>query len=75
MFQGTGKGTYALIATLLRTIVLTILFAVVSTFILKAGVIGIWWSFVIANIIGSGISFGWGKLYVRKLMLSKKSSV
>ena len=32
MFQGTGKGTYALIATLLRTIVLTIVLALISTF-------------------------------------------
>ena len=75
MFQGTGKGIYALIATLLRTIFLTILLALISTFVLNAGVIGIWWSFVIANLVGSVISFGWGILYVRRLILSDKSAV
>jgi putative MATE family efflux protein len=72
MFQGSGKGTYSLIATLLRTIVLTIVFALVSTYIFNAGLVGIWWSIVIANLIGSIISFVWGKLYIRKLMLQNQ---
>ncbi len=67
MFQGTGKGTYSLIATLFRTIVFTIMFALISTYILNAGIIGIWWSIVIANLIGSTISFTWGKIYIYKL--------
>lgn len=74
MFQGTGKGTYALIATLLRTIVLTIIFALISTYILNAGIIGIWWSIVIANLIGSIISFTWGKLYIRNLQLQNQKN-
>lgn len=69
MFQGTGKGTYALIATLLRTIILTIILAIISTYIFKAGIIGIWWSLVIANIAGSIVSFTWGKLYIKKMKL------
>jgi len=75
MFQGTGKGTYALIATLLRTIVLTILLSMVSTFVLNAGLIGIWWSIVIANLTGSVIAFTWGKLYVRSLHTKKSANV
>ena len=67
MFQGTGKGTYALIATLLRTIVLTVILALISTYIFNAGIIGIWWALVIANLSGSLISFTWGKFYVNKL--------
>jgi len=67
MFQGTGKGTYALIATLLRTIVLTIVLALIATYIFNAGLMGIWWAIVIANLIGSVVSFTWGKLYIRKL--------
>lgn len=66
MFQGTGKGTYSLIATLLRTIVLTIIFALISTLIFNAGIIGIWWSIVLANLIGSVVSFSWGKLWIGK---------
>jgi len=67
MFQGTGKGTYSLIATLFRTIVFTILFALISTYIIHAGINGIWWSIVIANLIGSTISFTWGNIYIHKL--------
>ena len=74
MFQGTGKGTYALIATLLRTIVLTIVLALVSTFVLHAGVTGIWWSIVIANLAGSMISFSWGVYYIKKLKLKNSTS-
>ncbi len=74
MFQGTGKGTYALIATLLRTIVLTIVLALISTFVLKAGDIGIWWAIVIANLAGSIISFTWGKIYISKLIKSSTIS-
>jgi putative MATE family efflux protein len=74
LFQGTGKGTYALIATLLRTIVLTIVLALLSTFVLNAGVIGIWWSIVIANLAGSMISFTWGLYYIKKLKLKNSTS-
>jgi putative MATE family efflux protein len=67
MFQGVGKGTYALIATLLRTIVLSVSLSVVFTLVFNLGMIGIWWAIVIANILGSVVSFTWGKLYIRKL--------
>ena len=67
MFQGTGKGTYALIATLLRTIVLAIILSFISTLVFKAGIVGIWWSLVIANLIGSIVSFTWSRIYIRKL--------
>jgi putative MATE family efflux protein len=67
IFQGTGKGTYALIATLLRTVVLTPIFALILILIFNLGLIGIWWSLVIANLIGSVISFTWAKLYIIKL--------
>ena len=74
MFQGTGKGIYSLIATLLRTIVLTIVLALISTFVFKAGLIGLWWSIVIANLTGSVISFSWGKLYIRNLIHKNSST-
>ncbi|KYK25121.1 MATE family efflux transporter [Thermoplasmatales archaeon SG8-52-4] len=74
MFQGTGKGTYSLIATLLRTIILTIVFALISTLILNAGIVGIWWSLVFANLIGSIVSFTWGKIYINKLFKQSKQS-
>lgn len=70
MFQGVGKGTYALIATLLRTIVLAITLALIFVLIFDTGIVGIWWALVIANLIGSVVSFAWGKLYINKLLKS-----
>jgi Na+-driven multidrug efflux pump len=67
MFQGTGKGTYSLIATLFRTIVFTIIFALISTYVFDGGLIGIWWAIVVANLLGSIIAFTWGKIYIKKL--------
>ena len=75
MFQGVGKGTYALIATLLRTIVLAITLAIIFALVFGGGIIGIWWALVIANLLGSGISFAWGKLYIRKLLKLEKSEI
>ena len=69
MFQGTGKGSYALIATLLRTIVLTVLLSFVFTYVFDTGIVGIWWALVIANLAGSIISFIWGNLFIRGLFL------
>ena len=72
MFQGTGKGTYALIATLLRTVVLTPIFALILILIFNYDLIGIWWSLVIANLKGSVISFTWAKIYINKLLSINK---
>ena len=69
MFQGTGKGNYALIATLFRTIVFTIILTLVFVIILKLDLQGVWWGIVVANIFGSIISFVWAILYIRKLSI------
>jgi len=74
MFQGVGKGTYALIATLLRTIVLAITLALIFVLIFDTGIAGIWWALVIANLIGSVVAFVWGKLYINKLLKMEKPS-
>ncbi len=67
MFQGTGKGLYALIATLLRTIVFAIILTYTFAIIFNLGFIGIWWGLVISNLLGSIISFIWAKLYIRNM--------
>jgi putative MATE family efflux protein len=72
MFQGIGKGTYALIATLLRTFVFTISLALTFTFIFDLGLVGIWWSLVFANLGGSIISFAWGNLHIKNLFEKNK---
>ena len=67
MFQGIGKGTYALIATLLRTVTMTPLFAIIFCCVFNVGLIGIWWALVVSNLVGSMVSFTWGKLHIRHL--------
>lgn len=70
LFQGTGKGIYALIATLLRTILFAIILSYTFAIIFDFGFMGIWWGLVISNFLGSMISFIWAKLYIRKLFLT-----
>ena len=71
VFQGIGKGINALIVTILRTVILGPLFAVLFAFNLNLGLIGVWWGVVAANIIGSVIAFSWARLYISKLTKTK----
>jgi len=58
---------YALAVTLLRTLILTPLFAVLFAFNLELGLVGVWWGLVVANIIGPAVAFTWARLYIRQL--------
>ncbi len=68
VFQGTGKGMNALLVTLLRTIILTPLLAVVFAFNFNWGLTGIWWGLVAANFTGTTVAFIWARVYIRGLM-------
>ncbi|MBP1661986.1 MAG: family drug/sodium antiporter [Thermoplasmatales archaeon] len=68
LFQGVGKGLYSLIVTILRTIILIIPLAWLFGITLGWGLPGAWWGLVIANIIGSAVTFIWAKLYVNTLL-------
>lgn len=68
LFQGVGKGLYSLIVTVLRTIVLIIPLAWIFAVTFGWGLVGAWWGLVLANIIGSAITFIWAKMYVNKLL-------
>ena len=74
MFQGVGKGTYSLIATLLRTMVFLVTFAFISIYIFNAGLMGVWWTLVFANLAGSIFSFTWAKFYIKNLLSKNKFS-
>ncbi len=74
MFQGTGKGLYSLTATLVRTIILSPILAILFCCVLSIGLSGIWWGLVVANLTGSLISFSWAKIYIRHLFNLKKTS-
>lgn len=64
LFQGIGKGLYSLLTTLLRTVTLTPILAITFCCLFNAGLIGIWWAIVVANLIGSLVSFTWTKIII-----------
>jgi len=72
LFQGTGKGMAALSVTVLRTIILTPLFAALFAFNFDWGLEGIWWGLVVANTIGPAVAFLWARLYVQRLVKLKE---
>jgi putative MATE family efflux protein len=63
-FQGAGKGVNALIATILRTIIMTPLFAAIFAFTFNMGELGIWWGLIIGNGIGAMITFVWARMFL-----------
>jgi len=68
VFQGTGKGMSALIATIIRTLVLTPLFSVVFAFILDRGLLGVWLGIAAGNTVGAAVAFLWATAHIRNLM-------
>ncbi|HET8686777.1 MAG TPA: MATE family efflux transporter [Methanosarcina sp.] len=67
-FQGAGKGMNSLIATLLRTIVFTPVFAALLAFTFNMGQEGAWWGMVIGNGIGSLLMYIWAEYFLRALL-------
>jgi Na+-driven multidrug efflux pump len=67
MFQGTGNGTKALIATIFRTIITTLPVAYVLGVTLEWGLKGIWAGIVVGNVIGSVVIFTWAMAFIRSL--------
>jgi putative MATE family efflux protein len=68
LFQGAGKGTSALIATLLRSLVMTPLFALLFAYEFGWGLLGVWWGLVAGTVIGSLITFLWAQVYLRRVI-------
>lgn len=68
LFQGAGKGTSALTATLLRSLVLTPLFALLFAYTFGWGLLGVWWGLVMGTVIGSLITFVWAQVYLRRMI-------
>lgn len=69
MFRGVGKGTYSLIQTVFRTIVMQVIFSYIFTMIFNLGLRGIWISIVIANWSASIVSMMWGNAFINKIKI------
>ena len=77
LFQGMGKGMHALLWTLLRTLIFTVISAWVLVFMFNMGLDGIWWGLTIGNIIGSAVAFTWAYHHVNNLpqMVPSKGNI
>ena len=74
VFQGVGKGTYSLIITLLRSLILEIVCAYILCFTLGWGVPGIYIGLILGCFIGGTLGFIWAKLFIRSFAKSVKAS-
>ncbi|MCC4770938.1 MATE family efflux transporter [Methanosarcina sp. DH2] len=72
LFQGAGKGTSALVATLLRSLVLTPLFALLFAYEFGWGLLGVWWGLVMGTVIGSLVTFVWAQFYLRCMIKTER---
>ena len=66
MFQGVGKGTYSLLITLLRSLILESVFAYLFCFVFGWGLPGIYGGVVFGCFLGGTIGYIWAKLFIRK---------
>ena len=66
MFQGVGKGTYSLIITLLRSLILESVFAYIFCFIFGWGVVGIYAGVVFGCFLGGTLGYIWAKFFIKK---------
>ncbi|MDR0911993.1 MAG: MATE family efflux transporter [Methanobrevibacter sp.] len=67
IFQGLGKGLHSLTITMIRILILEVLFAYILAIPLNIGQYGVWYGMVIGNAIGSIIAYVWAKLHIKKL--------
>jgi len=67
MFQGVGQGLKSLAVTIMRTVIMQVLFSWLFVFVLKAGLMGVWWGIVLGNATSAFITFNWGRFTVKHL--------
>lgn len=72
MFQGVGKGTYSLLITLARSLILESVFAYIFCFIFGGGVTGIYAGVVFGCFVGGTLGYIWAKFFIREF---KKISI
>lgn len=67
MFQGVGRGTAALVITIIRSLLGEVVLAYLFGIVLGFGYPGVYFGLVTGAFIGSMFGFGWAKLYLKKL--------
>ena len=72
IFLGVGKGLDSFMLITLRQLILSVVFAYILAIPLGFGQQGIWYGIVIGNMLGSFIALLWSKIYIKKIMTTKK---
>ncbi|QYZ79771.1 MATE family efflux transporter [Methanofollis formosanus] len=68
VFEGTGKGLFALAVEFLRNLVFIVLAVWVLGVALGFGEVGVWWGIVTGNILGSIVGYLWARVYLSRLI-------
>lgn len=68
MFRGIGKGTYSLIQTILRTLVMQVIFTYLLGIVFDISLPGIWLGLVLANWTASIGAFLWERATIEKII-------
>ncbi|WP_067052473.1 MATE family efflux transporter [Methanofollis ethanolicus] len=72
VFEGTGRGIFALAVEFLRNLVFIALFAWVLAVHVGLGETGVWWGIVVGNILGSTAGYLWARFYIARLIAAGK---
>jgi len=68
VFEGTGKGIFALAVEFLRNLVFIVLAIWVLGVVLGLGEVGVWWGIVAGNTLGGTVGYLWARLYIARLI-------
>ena len=68
LFQGVGKGLTAMVQTILRTVIFSIICAYLFAIILGMGEHGVWYGIIVGQAIASIITLAWSSEYVKHLI-------
>lgn len=71
VFQGMGKGTISLVLTVIRELLLVLVFAVVLTFVFGLGQYGLYFGLILGVTLGSILGFIVFKYYLNRLVKFK----
>lgn len=72
VFEGTGKGIFALAVEFLRNLAFIAVFVWVFGVVLGFGEVGVWWGIVAGNTLGGVVGLIWGRLYIARLVAAEK---
>jgi len=75
MFQGIGRGENSLAVTILRTVIMQIVFSYLFGVVFGFGLNGVCWGIILGNITAAAIAFIWGKVTIRNLRKQRRFGV